>query len=164
MAGCSKPHYLQTLFGIKRPYTFNCSIATKSYPMTKHKSTGRLRLEMEFEMHSSVGILYNYISTATGLQSWFADNVNVHNQVFDFSWEDGTGNSAEMVKSQYNKYVRFQWKDAPEHESFELHIVQDELTGDVELLVVDYCNEGEEEATRMLWESQVDALRALIGA
>lgn len=164
MACCSKPHYLRTLFGFKRPYAFNCNTALKSYPMTKHKSTGRLRLEMEFEMHSSVGILYSYISTATGLQSWFADNVNVHNQVFDFSWEDGTGNSAEMMKNQYNKYVRFHWKDAAEDESFELHIVQDELTGDVELLVVDYCNEGEEEATRMLWESQIDALRALIGA
>ncbi|MBU6325625.1 MAG: SRPBCC domain-containing protein [Bacteroidetes bacterium] len=132
--------------------------------MSKKKATDRIKLEMEFEMHSSVGILYNYISTATGLQSWFADNVNVHNNNYDFSWEDGTANTATLVKNVSNKHVSFHWQDAAQDENFEFHIVQDELTGDVELLVIDYCDAGEEETTRMLWESQVDALRALIGA
>jgi uncharacterized protein YndB with AHSA1/START domain len=132
--------------------------------MSKKKATDRVKLEMEFEMHSSVGILFNYISTATGLQSWFADNVNVHNNIFDFSWEDGATNQAQLVKNVSNKHVCFHWQDAPEHEFFEFHIVQDELTGDVELLVVDYCEVGEEESTRMLWESQVETLRSLIGA
>lgn len=132
--------------------------------MTKKKTNDRVRLEMEFEMHSSVGILFSYISTATGLQSWFADNVNVQNNKYEFSWEDGTGNSAELIKSVSNKHVRFHWNDSPEDESFEFHILQDELTGDVELLVIDYCNAGEEASTQMLWESQIDGLRSLIGA
>ncbi len=132
--------------------------------MSKKKSIDRVRLELEFEMHSSVGILFSYIATATGLQSWFADNVNVRNNEYEFSWDDGTVNRAELVKSVANKHVRFHWLDSPEDESFELHIVQDELTGDVELVVVDYCDADDEATNKLLWESQVDALRALIGA
>ena len=132
--------------------------------MSKKKANDRVKLEMEFEMHSSVGILFNYISTPTGLQSWFADNVNVRNNIYEFSWEEGTVNSATLTKSVANKHVRFHWQDTPEDEGFEFHIVQDELTGDVELLVIDYCDAGEEESTRMLWESQIDTLRSLIGA
>ncbi|HQV00603.1 MAG TPA: START-like domain-containing protein, partial [Bacteroidia bacterium] len=35
------------------------------------------KFQMEFEMRSSPKILYNYISTASGLSEWFADDVRV---------------------------------------------------------------------------------------
>ncbi len=115
-------------------------------------------------MQSSVSILYNYISNPTGLQSWFADQVSVRNQVYHFEWEDGSSNSADLVKNVQNKLMRLHWVDSPEDEYFEFHIVQDELTGDVELVIVDFCLDEEQESTAMLWESQVEMLRSVIGA
>jgi len=131
---------------------------SKSNPAKRHK------IEMEFDMHSSVQILYNYISNPTGLQSWFADKVDARNAEYSFSWEGGSSNNALLIKSVQNKLVRFRWLDSPEDEYFEFHIVQDELTGDVELVIHDFCTPEEEEGTRMLWETQIDELRSVIGA
>lgn len=130
----------------------------------KNEAPQKQRIELEFSMHSSVPILFNYISTPTGLQSWFADQVSARNQVFRFEWEDGSSNSADLVKNVQNKLVRFHWIDSPEEEFFEFHIVQDELTGDVELMIIDFCLDEEQESTAMLWESQVEMLRSVIGA
>ena len=130
----------------------------------KNDAPRKQRIELEFSMHSSVPILFNYISTPTGLQAWFADQVSARNQVLHFEWEDGSSNAAELVKTVQNKLVRLHWVESPEDEYFELHIVQDELTGDVGLMVIDFCLEEERESTAMLWESQVDMLRSVIGA
>jgi hypothetical protein len=40
----------------------------------------------------------------------------------------------------------------------------DELTKDVSLLVTDFCDEDEEEETRMLWENQIGDLKHIIRA
>jgi START-like superfamily domain len=37
------------------------------------------------------------------------------------------------------------------------------MTGEVALLVTDFYDEGDEEETKMLWDSAVDNLRRVIG-
>jgi len=127
----------------------------------------RIKQELEFSVHSSPAILYSYLSGASGLAEWYADEVNVKgSKLYLFRWEgDDEPREAEMVKSHPKKNIVFKWTDRPEeHEEWGFEIFQDELTGDVTLVVTDYCEEDEEEINAEVWESQVELLKSLIGA
>ena len=125
--------------------------------------TKRKKINMEFEIKSSPNILFNYISSPSGLSEWFADDVNVKNKTYTFFW-DGEEISAEIIKKINGKNVRFKWEDTDEDEYFEMEVKQDELTNDIALVVTDFVNEDEVEETEMLWESQINDLRTAIGA
>jgi hypothetical protein len=47
---------------------------------------------------------------------------------------------------------------------FELHILVDELTKDVSLLVVDFAEKDEVNEASLLWENQISDLKHLIGS
>jgi hypothetical protein len=47
---------------------------------------------------------------------------------------------------------------------FELHILVDELTKDVSLLVVDFAEKDEINEASQLWENQISDLKHLIGS
>jgi hypothetical protein len=61
--------------------------------------------------------------------------------------------------------VKFKWVDdkVKNADFFELHILVDELTKDVSLMVVDFAKDEVEEATQ-LWENQISDLKHLIGS
>ena len=44
----------------------------------------KVKYEMEFTFQSSPQLLYQYISTPSGLSEWFADNVNSRGEVYTF--------------------------------------------------------------------------------
>jgi len=44
--------------------------------------SSKVRYEIEFPINSSPQLLYQYISTPSGLSEWFADNVNSRGRVF----------------------------------------------------------------------------------
>lgn len=119
---------------------------------------------MEFEIKSSPNILYNYISTPSGLSEWFSDDVNVKSNNLTFFWE-GEERSAEIMKKVNGKNIRLRWDDSEdEEEYFEMEIKQDEITGDVALVITDFIYEDDEEEVSMLWENQINQLRNAIGA
>jgi uncharacterized protein YndB with AHSA1/START domain len=125
---------------------------------------GRVKIEMEFEVRSSPTILFNHIATASGLEEWFADKVNVNGKnSYSFFW-DGKEEAAELVKKTPKTLVKFRWIDGPSDEFFQMEIIIDDLTSDVVLVITDFADEDEVEETEMLWESQVDALKSYIGA
>ena len=49
-------------------------------------------------------------------------------------------------------------------EFMEFRIVQDDITGDVELVITEFINDGEEDNAASIWDSAVDNLRHVIGA
>lgn len=122
----------------------------------------REKLVMEFLVRSSPNILYNYISTPSGLLEWFADDVNVKGKIYKFIWE-GDETPAELIRKVNGKVIRFRWLDAAEDEYFEMEIQKDELTGDIALVVTDWSDEDEIEENQLLWESQVQDLRNTLG-
>ena len=61
--------------------------------------TGRIQFEMEFPIQVSQKLLYQYISTPSGLSEWFADNVNSRGEKFAFIWDDSE-ESANLVSKK----------------------------------------------------------------
>lgn len=123
----------------------------------------KVKYRLEYEIRSSPKILFNYISTASGLSGWFADDVTVRDGLYTFIWQ-GDKAIARLLTIKENKLVKFKWEDDEPYCFFELEIQQDELTNDVALCITDFCTESEKEEKRLIWDSQVDELIALLGA
>ena len=51
---------------------------------------------IEFPIRSSLKILFNQISTPSGLSEWFADNVNLNGKNYTFFW-NGDEQVAELL-------------------------------------------------------------------
>ena len=124
----------------------------------------RVKFQSEFVIRSSPFLLYNYISNPSGLSEWFADNVNSRGEKYTFYW-DGEEQSAFLMKSKQDSYVRFQWEDDEDTKYFfELNIVEDDLTGDVSLIITDFAEDDEIDEAKLLWESQIEDLKQVLGA
>lgn len=125
----------------------------------------RQKIELEFPMHCSVNTLYNYISSPSGLSSWFAEDVSVHGSKYTFRWEDGEERDAELVKNVNKKHVKFRWLDNQNaNESLEFIIHKDDITDDLALIIYDYADEEDVDEMELIWESQVHNLKNQIGA
>ena len=122
----------------------------------------KLKIHMEYPINCSVPVLFNRLSTASGLSEWFADNVNVKGSDYTFVW-DGADQTAEMIQKKDGKLVRFHWKDDDDESYFEFNINRDELTGDVSLVITDFQEADEKDETIELWNSQVADLRRVLG-
>ena len=125
----------------------------------------RSKLELEYPMRSSANILYQYISNPSGLQNWFADHVGVQNgDKYKFKWDDGTESNAILIKAVNSNYVRFRMLDALDLEEYlEFRIAQDAITGDVDLVITEFVNAGDEDNTAAIWDAAVDNLKYTIG-
>lgn len=125
----------------------------------------RQKVELEYLLKTSPKILYNMISTPSGLSEWFADNVNVRDNTMTFFWE-GSEEKAKVLSKVKDQFIRFQWEyDEGEEVYFELRIKIDAITREVALIVTDFPEEGDDEdSVSGLWESQVDDLRRVLGA
>ena len=111
-------------------------------------------------------MLYQYISTPSGLQEWFADNVNSRGEFFTFTWDDLEEN-ARLASKKTGEKVKFKWVDDEKKDTdyyFELRILEDEITKDVSLMVVDFAEEQELDESRLLWENQISDLKHVIGS
>lgn len=121
------------------------------------------KFQIEFEMHCSPRILFNYLSTPSGLSEWFADDVTVKEGVYTFKWT-GTESKAKVVHKRDNQMVRFKWLDDPDDSYFEFEILTDDLTSDVALMITDFSIPDDKEETERLWETQIHNLRQIIGS
>ena len=126
---------------------------------------GKVKFQLEIPLNSSKGVLYNCISTPSGLAEWFCDDVNIKKDVHIFFW-DGSEESARMISKKKDEFVKFRWLEAEEDGEdtfFELRIRIDDLTGENSLLVTDFADDDEVEDAQDLWHAQVDKLRRVLG-
>lgn len=126
----------------------------------------KLRYELEFPINSSPQLLYQYISTPSGLSEWFADNVNSRGEFFTFIWNDSEEN-ARLTSKKTGEKIKFRWIDDNNKDTdyfFELRILEDEITKDVSLMVIDFAYEDEMEEAKLLWENQISDLKHVIGS
>ena len=126
----------------------------------------KIRYEIEFPINSSPQLLYQYISTPSGLSEWFADNVNSRGEFFTFIWNDSE-EKARLASKKTGERVKFKWVDDKNLDTdyfFELNILVDEITKDVSLMVIDFAIESEIKEATQLWENQVSDLKHVIGS
>lgn len=124
------------------------------------------KFEMEFVVHASPALLYQYISTPSGLSEWFADNVNSRGELFTFIW-DGSEEQAKLLSKKSGERIKFRWlADEEEGDSyyFEIRIQVDEITKDVSLMITDFAEEDEVDEGKMLWENQISSLKQVLGS
>jgi uncharacterized protein YndB with AHSA1/START domain len=120
-------------------------------------------IRLEFFLKTSPAVLFSRISNPSGLAEWFADNVEINGKVFTFYW-GATEQKAEILTMIPNVSISFRWLDMEPGYEFEFQIIQDELTGDVALIVTDNVDEDDIEDTRNLWNSQIAKLKHMIGS
>ena len=126
----------------------------------------KVKYELEFQLNSSPQLLYQYISTPSGLSEWFADNVNSRGEFFTFIW-DGSEEKARLTARKSDERVKFRWIDEDNKDTdyfFELRILEDEITKDVSLMVTDFAFEEDFAEVKLLWESQISDLKHVIGS
>ncbi|RCT54722.1 START-like domain-containing protein [Winogradskyella sp. KYW1333] len=124
------------------------------------------KFEMEFVIQASPSLLYQYISTPSGLSEWFADNVNSRGELFTFIW-DGSEEQAKLLSKKSSERIKFRWLEDDEDGAsyyFELRIQVDEITKDVSLMVTDFAEDDEVEEAKMLWENQISSLKQVLGS
>lgn len=124
---------------------------------------GWTKVQFEYYTRSSVGVLYNSVSNASGLSAWFADYVDSMDNLFTFKW-DSSEESAVLVEKEENEYVRFRWLTQPKDCYFEFRIKIDGITNEVALIVTDYVVKGDENEAQLLWDSQVHELMHILGS
>ena len=124
----------------------------------------KIKYELEFPIKSSVRILFNQISTPSGLSEWFSNDVNIKSNIFTFIW-DNDSQDAELLNKKNNQSIRFKWLDEPKNTYFEFNIIVDEITLDTSLIVIDFADDEEDvEESKLLWEKQIEKLRQSIGS
>ena len=120
------------------------------------------KFEIEFELHCSPRILFNYLHTPSGLSEWFADDVTFKDGVYTFTWTDSESH-AKIAHKRDNQLVRFKWLDEGEEGYFEFDIVTDDLTSDVALMITDFAEPDDQEEVMRLWEAQIHNLKQIVG-
>ena len=125
----------------------------------------KIKFELEFPIHASPTMLYQYFSTPSGLSEWFADNVNSRGEKYTFIW-DGAEEVAKLISDKTDERTRYKWEEDDSAEGyFEFKIQIDALTKDVSLIVTDFADdEDEAEEAKLLWENQISELKHVIGA
>jgi uncharacterized protein YndB with AHSA1/START domain len=121
------------------------------------------KIRLEFPIKASPTLVYNCISTPSGLAQWFADDVDIYNNQYKFKWGKDE-QVAEPIKKVNNKGIKFKWADSKPDEYFEFEIIIDELTDDVALVITDFVETADEVNAMQLWESQVHDLKMSLGA
>lgn len=124
----------------------------------------KIKFELEFPIQASSQLLFQYISTPSGLSEWFADNVNLRGDLFTFIWDDSE-EQAKLLTKKNSERIKFKWVDDDDTNSyFEIRIQVDGITKDVSLMVTDFSEEDEVEETKMLWDNQISDLKKVLGS
>jgi len=126
----------------------------------------KVKYDLEFPIQSSPQLLYQYISTPSGLSEWFADNVNSRGEFFTFIWDDSE-EKAKLISKKSGERIKFRWLNDDDSETdyfFEIKIIEDEITKDVSVVITDYSFEDELDESKLLWENQISDLKHVLGS
>jgi uncharacterized protein YndB with AHSA1/START domain len=122
----------------------------------------------DYEMHASVKMLFPYISSASGLSEWLAENVTINpEKVYTFHW-DNEEHEARVASIRTNHFAKFEFlpenkDDEKDPAYFELRLELDELTQLTYLKISDYSDFDDLEERKDLWDGLVVRLEEVVG-
>ena len=123
----------------------------------------------EFEINASKAMLFPYLSTASGLSQWFADDVNIDNfnktLIFII---DGEERVAKIDSIKTNHYVKFSFisddENEKDNEFIEFRLQINELTQSVFIKITEYAETEDLEESHQIWNNLLSNLKEIIGA
>lgn len=131
--------------------------------MSKSKYIG------EFEFKASARMLYPYISTADGLEKWFADKVNFDprmNLIFNWNGERVLAKKAAHRLNQFARYeiLSKEGKNTDDPSFIEFKLDENEMTQTTFLQIIDYYSDIEDKNDMdELYSGHVLILREIVG-
>ncbi|MES2589272.1 MAG: START-like domain-containing protein [Bacteroidota bacterium] len=124
------------------------------------------KIELEYLLKTSVKVFENMIFTPNGLAEWFADDVNVKEDIYNFHW-DGSDEKARLLGKKLGSFIKWQWL-ADEEKGldtyFQMECSVDQMTKALVLNITDFADEEDYDEIKMLWESSVNELKRVLGA
>ena len=126
----------------------------------------KVSFSIEYDIQASPQLLFQYLSTPSGLSEWFADNVNSRGEIYTFIW-DGSEEVAKLIQIKANERVKFQWQTGDVNDDkyyFEFLLQVDEITKDVSLIISDFSDEDELDESKMLWNNLIQDLKQVLGS
>jgi len=123
-----------------------------------------IKYSLEYPVKTSISFLYKRLSTPSGLSEWFADNVNIKDNILTFYWE-GSEEKAIVLKQKKGEFIRYQWlEDEGEEKYFEFSIQIDDMTKDIAIIVTDFAeDEDDKEEGILLWNKEIENLKNALG-
>ena len=106
--------------------------------------------------------LWNHLTTVTGLSAWFAEKVEIENNIYNFQWNK-TLEQAEVLEQKQSVSIRYRWVDDEAPYYFQFSIQEFELTGATVLEITDFAEAEEKVDAINLWNTQIEALKRTLG-
>ena len=123
------------------------------------------KFELEYTFKTSSKVLDKLLTTPEGLTEWFADEVLVDGDIYNFHW-DGSEEQARLIQKKAGEGIKLQWvndEDEGNDTFFEMKYSIDPTTKVAVLTISDFADKSEHDQSKRLWESQVMDLRRKIG-
>ncbi len=122
----------------------------------------------DYQINASKKIVFNYLSTASGLEEWFADDVRINEDktfIFNFDNEDHYARQASLRNNAHVKFEFFDPKNPDESDNayIEFKLEENELTQTLFLKVIDYSDGYDDEELVPIWEGLIGKLKEIIG-
>ena len=129
---------------------------------------GKQKIDIEYPLAiKSPALIWEQISSAHGLERWFADHVNEQDGVFTFTWgepwTEQDVREAHVLESATNDHIRLKWDEEDDDTYFEMRIAKSELTHQLNLLITDFADDDDIDGLKILWESMLDRLHRASG-
>jgi len=122
------------------------------------------KITLEYEINASKKMLYPYLSSASGLSQWYANDVWIdEDKIFHFIWDEEE-HKARMVAHRTNHNVKFEFFDdliEDEPSFIEMRIEENELTQSVYIRITDFSDMDDEDEVRELWDNLIHDLKEI---
>ncbi len=127
--------------------------------------TKQEKIHLEYFLRAtSKNVIWDAISTSTGLERWFADKIETKQKRYIFHWGKDETREADMISWRAGSFIRFHWTDDPEAKSyFEMKLNFDELTNEIILEITDCIPADEVQDQKELWDSLIENLKRVYG-
>jgi hypothetical protein len=132
----------------------------------KNRMTDKHKIELEYLLKTSPKVFENMVSTPSGLAEWYADDVNIKEDIYTFYW-DGSEEQAKLLSKKAGHHMRWKWLREEEEEDdtfFEIQFEVDPMTKTLVLHITDFADDDDIEEVTMLWESSIQELKRVLGA
>ncbi len=126
----------------------------------------KIKFEQEYLLRTSPKALNSMLMTPSGLAEWFADDVNIKEDIYTFIW-DGSEEKARLLSKKNNEFIKFRWLEDEEeglNTYLEIKFKVDPMTKAVVLWLTAFAYEEELEEMQDLWESAIGELKRVLGA